>query len=805
MAFQSIPIPALQRSSTCLSGALLRNRLAGSVMALGLICSMGVHAQIAAPTADPNDPNTTIGTPMAPRPITNAPPSAAGQPVTARPGTSPNDRAPNDRAPNDRTPNDRSRGDGTVQEAAPTQRAPNPPNEFQRFVAGATGETLPVFGENYFAATAQTFAPLDRVPVPADYILGPGDELFIRTWGNIDIDYRATIDRNGQISIPRVGSFTLAGLRASEMEGRLRSQIGRVFKGFELNVTLGQLRSIQIFVVGQARQPGTYTVGSLSTLVNAVFASGGPGPNGSMRRVQLRRGNSVVTELDLYDFIVGGAKARDAQLMAGDVVVYMPAGPRVALRGAVDTPAIFELKTEGSSLAEIVAIGGGGRVHANLTSAQLERIDPARPKSPRQVVKVELSEAAKTPMRDGDILTVFPVAAQFANAVTLRGNVAQALRYPYTPGMRISQLIPEREALITPDYYIRKNRLVQFTAPRKIDTVEAEQTVRNLVDEPNWEYATIERLDANRITTRLLPFHLGKAVIDRDPANDLVLEAGDIVTIFGSKDIRGPQARANRLVRVEGEIDRPGVYQLQPGETLRALIARAGGFTPQAYVYGLEFSREETRKQQVETLAAATVRLQTLTATQSARAAANRRDDSTGVADAAISTAAMQAQLARLARIEPNGRIALELEPTAASIDTLPDVPLEDADRIRVPARPAFVTVAGAVVNNNAFLWKTGRTAGDYVRLAGLDEGAEISNMFILRADGTVRHATSERGLFGMGGLQSQLLYPGDAVVVPNQLDYETWGRALVRNLKDWSQIFSQFGLGAAAIKTLRN
>jgi len=800
MAFQSIPIPALQRSSTCLSGALLRNRLAGSVMALGLICSMGVHAQIAVPTVDPNDSNATTATPMAPRPITNAPTSAAGQSVTARPGTAPNDRAPNDRAPNDR-----ARGDGTGQEAAPTQRAPNPPNEFQRFVAGATGETLPVFGENYFAATAQTFAPLDRVPVPADYILGPGDELFIRTWGNIDIDYRATIDRNGQISIPRVGSFTLAGLRASEMEGRLRSQIGRVFKGFELNVTLGQLRSIQIFVVGQARQPGTYTVGSLSTLVNAVFASGGPGPNGSMRRVQLRRGNSVVTELDLYDFIVGGAKARDAQLMAGDVVVYMPAGPRVALRGAVDTPAIFELKTEGSSLAEIVAIGGGGRVHANLTSAQLERIDPARPKSPRQVVKVELSEAAKTPMRDGDILTVFPVAAQFANAVTLRGNVAQALRYPYTPGMRISQLIPEREALITPDYYIRKNRLVQFTAPRRVGAAETEQTVRNLVDEPNWEYATIERLDANRITTRLLPFHLGKAVIDRDPANDLVLEAGDIVTIFGNKDIRGPQVRANRLVRVEGEVDRPGVYQLQPGETLRALIARAGGFTPQAYVYGLEFSREDTRKQQVENLAAATARLQAMSATQSARTAANRRDDSPAGADAAISMAATQAQLARLARIEPNGRIALELEPTASSLDTLPDVPLEDADRIRVPARPAFVTVAGAVVNTNAFLWKAGRTAGDYVRLAGLDEGAEISNMFILRADGTVRHANSERGLFGIGGLQSQLLYPGDAVVIPNQLDYETWGRALVRNLKDWSQIFTQFGFGAAAIKTLRN
>ncbi|MFG5408831.1 hypothetical protein ABXN37_12975 [Piscinibacter sakaiensis] len=155
--------------------------------------------------------------------------------------------------------------------------------------------------------------------------------------------------------------------------------------------------------------------------------------------------------------------------------------------------------------------------------------------------------------------------------------------------------------------------------------------------------------------------------------------------------------------------------------------------------------------------------------------------------------------------MQPNGRIALELTPQSNAIDALPDLPLEHADRISVPARPGFVTVSGAVVNNNAFLWRPGRTAGDYVKLAGLDEAAEPSSMFILRADGTVSHANDSKGLFGFGGLQKQPLYPGDAVIVPNQLDYETWGRALVRNLKDWSQIFSQFGLGAAAIQTLRN
>jgi len=170
-----------------------------------------------------------------------------------------------------------------------------------------------------------------------------------------------------------------------------------------------------------------------------------------------------------------------------------------------------------------------------------------------------------------------------------------------------------------------------------------------------------------------------------------------------------------------------------------------------------------------------------------------------------VSNAATQAQLARLARLQPNGRIALELSPDARNLDALPDVPLEHADRISVPPRPGFVTVAGAVVNSNAFLLKPGRTAGDYLRLAGADEAADPSNMFVLRADGTVSHAGDKRGLFGRTTLDSQPMQPGDALIVPNQLDFETFGRALVRNLKDWSQIFSQFGLGAAAIQTLRN
>ncbi len=302
----------------------------------------------------------------------------------------------------------------------------------------------------------------------------------------------------------------------------------------------------------------------------------------------------------------------------------------------------------------------------------------------------------------------------------------------------------------------------------------------------------------------MIPFNLGKVVLQRDPLNNIELLPGDVVTVYSQKDIRVPVSRQTRLVSLEGEVSAPGIYQLMPGETLKQLLTRAGGFTPQAYVYGLDFSREETRLRQRENLQQAMSRLEALSATQAAREAANRRDDVSADRSAAISNAATQAQLARLARLQPNGRIALELTAEVNVVDQLPDVPLENGDRISVPTRPGFVTVAGAVVNDNALLWKPGRTAADYIKLAGLDQSADEANMFILRADGTVSNTNDRRGFFGAGSLAGQPLQPGDAVVVPSQLDYETWGRALVRNLKDWSQIFSQFGLGAAAIQTLR-
>ena len=777
---------------------------------------------------------------------------------------------------------------------------PPRPSEFQKFVEAATGRRLQNFGSRFFSDAADSFSPVDNVPVSADYMVGPGDQLLIRAWGSIDVDYRATVDRSGQISLPKVGTFTVAGTRASNLESHLRGQIGRMFTNFNLNVTLGQLRGVKVFVVGPARVPGVYTLASQSTLLSAVVAAGGPSPHGSMRKVSLRRDGKVVAELDIYDFLVQGDKSRDVQLTAGDVVVFQPAGPRVALTGAIDAPAIYELKEPTEPVSDVLRYSGDAGVLVNPNRVQVERIDPQRAGAARFVEEFKLdAEGQRKPLQDGDIVTLLAISPAFANAVTLKGAVAQPLRYPYREGMRIRDLIPDREALISPDFYRRKNLLVQvdetqddearlqresrrYTGSdvtreddlrdtRNTDHLNDSELLRErerardrdrdsrsltgarsgaggaeiaagasddrlarergrerdrssvrdddrnrssvstrrrpaapLFDELNWDYAVIERLNKADLTTQVIPFNLGKAVLQGDEDSNVALLPGDVVTVFSQKDVRVPVSRQTRMVSVLGEVGAPGTYQLLPGETLPQLIARAGGLTPQAYVYGLEFSREETRQRQRENLASAITRLEALSAVQAARDAANRATE-TAAAGAAISSAATQAQIGRLSRMEPNGRIALELTPEVDSLTDLPDVPLEHQDQILVPTRPAFVTVAGAVVNNNAFLWKPGKTVGEYIGSAGLDDAAEPSNMFVLRADGTVLHASESRGFFGGSNLDSVALNPGDALVVPNKLDYETWGRALVRNLKDWSQIFSQFGLGAAAIITLRN
>jgi protein involved in polysaccharide export with SLBB domain len=322
-------------------------------------------------------------------------------------------------------------------------------SEFQQVVLGSTGKTLPIFGANLFRIAPSTFAPVDNIPVTPDYVIGPGDELRLQIWGQVNQHGSFFVDRTGSISLPQVGTIHVAGLQFSQVEDFLRSQLARIYRNFDLNVNLGQLRSIQVFVVGQARQPGSYTIGSLSTLLNALFASGGPLPQGSLRDIQVKRGAETVVHFDLYDLLLHGDKSRDVRLESGDVIFIPGVGPQVAVLGSVNTPAVYELRHE-TGFSQVIALAGGLTNAAAGSQVRVERISGH---TQRSELNLDLTAGDSTPVEDGDIVSVNPILDRFQNAITLRGNVANPGRFMWRQGMRISDLIPNREMLVTRNYY----------------------------------------------------------------------------------------------------------------------------------------------------------------------------------------------------------------------------------------------------------------------------------------------------------------------------------------------------------------
>jgi protein involved in polysaccharide export with SLBB domain len=810
----------------------------------------------------------------------------------------------------------------------------DPPTEFQQLIANSIGKMLPIYGVNLFLNPPSTFAPLNIVPVTPDYVVGPGDELLIQVWGQVTLNGRYVVDRSGSIYIPQVGAVHVAGLSFAQMHDFLKAQMGRVFRNFDLNVNMGQLRSIQVFVVGRARRPGSYTISSLSTLVNALFATGGPTPQGSLRHIQLKRAGKVIVDFDLYDLLLRGDKSKDEQLLPGDVIYIPPAGPQVAVSGSVNAPAIYELKSPGSTtVGDILELAAGLTNVASTETVRIERVDERRMRS---FTEVGLDAPGRaTVLHDGDLLELMAVVGQYKDAVTLRGNVANPGRYAWRAGMRIRDLLPNKDVLITRDYWLKRGQLGQpmltyiptclprtpfgipslvygipvgeegqnpnwrysstrnpsliglpfgneggssnaspdgttdggldcaavpesqtassgrndnYTPPAFTGTNIANganptngsnattmftysppqnntanqmsatstsigtNTVANTsagqfkprndvkLSEPDidWSYAVIERQSKENLTTSLLPFNLGKLVLESDASQNLELMPGDVVTIFSKADIRVPQAQQTRYVRLEGEFVSSGVYSVLPGETLRHLVQRAGGLTPEAYLYGAEFTRESTRRVQQQRL---NEYIDQITLQVSANTT-NSFGRALNASDSAAATAAQQQNqsvISSLRQLRATGRIVLEMPADAHDVSELPDLPLEDGDRFILPRIPSTVSVDGAVYNQNSFVYDPSRRVGGYIRLAGgANRDADKSRAYVIRASGSVlskQYSSSLRG----NSFDSLHIYPGDTVVVPLNL---TKGQTL-RTIVSVAQIVGQLGIAVAAGNTV--
>lgn len=826
---------------------------------------------------------------------------------------------------------------------------PAPPEqltEFQKFVAGTTGEVLPIFGASLFRNVPSTFAPVEQIPVTPDYIIGPDDELRIRIWGQVNFNANVRVDRSGSVYLPEVGAVHVAGLPFSALDQHLRTEIGRVYRNFDLTVDAGQLRSIQIFVVGQARRPGSYTVSSLSSLVNALFSSGGPSTQGSLRHILLKRQGKTITDFDLYDLLVNGDKSKDAQLLPGDVIFIPPTGPQVALTGSVRHPAIYELHDDGTTLQQLLADAGGASTTASDSRISIER---TLNHQSREAMEVAFDMAGLgTTLRDGDVLRVLSIVPRYKKTVTLRGNTANPGHFAWHEGMKLSDLIPDRDALITRDYYWRRAQLglptpefqpyvsgpVQFQPSNPIDlqsqqayqqwqmqnrvqrlpngqyvfttpsgqqgqnsstsnpqkspvnqypyaqgnvylqgeqqytilppangqqqqqqqqqptdvtgtsapgtlgqqqypdqipstngvlnpsqiassgslagrqaqviTQNTEAAVRKndvklSAPEIDWNYAVIDRTDPVTLKTTLIPFNLGKLIMEHDPAQNLELQPDDVITVFSQADIRVPLDQQTKFVRLEGEFVNAGIYSVGPNETLRQVIIRAGGLAPDAYLYGSEFHRESTRVLQQQRIDEYVQGLE-LEIQRGAIAGVASSVSAQDVASANAASTASRELLYRLRQLRATGRIVLQqVSPQSTSIDDLPDLSLEDGDVFTVPPTPATVNVVGAVYDQNSFMFVPNRRVGDYLKNAGgPGRDADKKHIFIIRADGSVVSKTTPSGVWG-NTFEASRMNPGDTVVVPEK----TFRPTALRGLLDWSQLFSQVALGVAAISVI--
>jgi protein involved in polysaccharide export with SLBB domain len=757
---------------------------------------------------------------------------------------------------------------------------PDLPTEFQKFAGETTGQFLPIYGEDLFRRVPSTFAPSDQVPVPPNYVIGPDDELRVRIWGQVSFGGNLRVDRSGNIYLPQVGSVQVAGLPFSELDRHLRAAIAKIYRNFDLSVDIGQIRSMQIYVSGQARRPGAYTISSLSSLVDALFASGGPAPQGSLRHILLKRDGKTVTDFDLYALLIGGDKSKDVRLLPEDVIFIPPAGPEVAITGSVRKPAIYELRGE-ETIGDLVEMAGKTTAVASNSRITLERLEEHRL---RNVVQVDFTATGlATTLDDGDILRIDPILPAYNKVVTLRGNVANPGRFNWHEGMRLSELIPDVDSLVSRDYWWKRSHLglpapefepgvstlgedqekanpksgrnqlpsqtganstplAQQTAltnalkqqdQNSLDSSESgnspsEKQLSNAplaagIDRPladgssqasqrtkvtlplnqiDWSYAVIERIDPSSLKPSLIPFDLGKLVLDHDASTDLALQPGDTVTIFSQSDIRVPLGRQVKYVDLEGEFVHPGYYSVSQGETLRDIVRMAGGLTHEAYLYGSEFTRESTRVLQQQRLDDY-IRSLTLDAQEGTQALAlSPSASASSGADVAASQAMTQSMISRLNQLKATGRIVLRFNPVKSDIEDLPPISLENGDKFLVPYAPANVNVVGAVYDQNSFLFQHDRTLGYYLRLAGgANRNADWHHAFLVRADGSVISKThpGESG-FWKESFTDLRLNPGDTIVVPDKTLRPTALRAFL----DWSQVFSQLALGAAAIQVLK-
>lgn len=725
-------------------------------------------------------------------------------------------------------------------------------------------QALKPYGYDLFKGMPSTFAPATDVPVPAEYVIGPGDSLHVQLVGNVKGRYSLIVGRDGSINFPELGPIAVSGLRFEDARAELQERVKDQMLGTQVSVTMGELRSIRVFVLGEAETPGSYTVSGLSTITNALFVSGGVKKIGSLRNIQLKRAGQTVVTFDLYQLLLNGDTSKDVRLSPGDVIFIPPVGATVGLAGEVRRPAIYELKNE-ISAAQLLDLGGGLLPEADPTLATLERINAQRQ---RVIVDLNLSNAAGRgqSLQSGDTLRVPPIRPILENSVTVNGHVHRPGEYQYAPGMRLTSVLTSLDELqpnadqnyilvrreLPTDRRIRifsadieralaaPNSAANFElAPRDqififdresgrdriIEPLMRELRLQSRIDEPTLEVSVAGKVKipgtyplepGMRVSdllraggsldeaayggqAELTRYEVGsngarqaelieidlRKTLDGDPTADLALLPFDYLVI---KEV--PLWASQEEVEIRGEVRFPGRYPIHRGETLRSLMARAGGVTDLAFVDGAVFTREELKERERRQLATLATRMEADLAQTSLMAA------QVAGQDASQALAVGKSLLQSLRDAKPVGRLVIDLQrATKAVPGSEQDIVLKNGDQLIVPRVTQEVTVIGEVQSVTSHLYRADLGRDDYIAMSGgLTPRADDDRVYVVRADGSVV-AKSGNAWFSGGAVQ---INPGDTVVAP--LDTER-----MRPLPFWTAVTTivyNLAVAAAAVSS---
>jgi polysaccharide biosynthesis/export protein len=428
------------------------------------------------------------------------------------------------------------------------------------------------FGYDLFEGVPSTFAPVKDIQVPIDYVVGPGDTINIQLYGNETASYSLTVGRDGRIKFPKLGPISVSGMGFDAARAALEQRVAHQLIGTQVSVTMGDLRSIRVFVLGEAAKPGSYTVSGLSTMTNALFVSGGVKTIGSLRNIQLKRNGHLVSVLDLYDLLLHGDTSGDRQLMAGDVIFIPPIGVTTTVYGAVRRPAIYELKKE-KTAEQLVEIAGGLSPDADATLAQLERIDSSRLREMRNI-DLNSSAGRNTEITNGDKLRVPAIRPTLENSVELSGNVYRPGAFQYREGLRLTDVLGSFDELRpnTDRHYIMIRR--EVPPEEKIEVISADLeralSARGSAADPQL-----------RARDRIIVFDL--------TAN----RARTVAPILEDLQLQASATKPAQLVVIGGEIREPGRYPLEPAMHISDLIRAGGSLEDSAYTGEAELTRYE--------------------------------------------------------------------------------------------------------------------------------------------------------------------------------------------------------------------